>query len=63
MDVFLDELTGQMHESAEQCAEAEEAEDGEEFALVKVTVIARYVYRMVDGKPVQIQVAFPEALV
>ena len=63
MDIYLDECTGQMHESPEQCAIDEDLQEGEEVFLVKVTVVARYTYRIIGGKPVATSVAFPESLV
>lgn len=39
-----------------------ESDEGSEFTLVRLTVGAKTTYRIVDGKPVAISLAFPEAL-
>lgn len=63
MDVFLCDEDGNMHETVEQAAESACVEEGEEFSVVKITVISRHTYRIVDGKPVQVAIAFPDCLV
>ena len=35
---------------------------GDEFEMVRITVGAKTKYRMVDGKPVPIEVSFPEKI-
>lgn len=40
-----------------------ECEDGDEFTLVRLQVFAQTTYRIVDGKPVPVQVAFPKEIV
>jgi hypothetical protein len=39
-----------------------ESEEGSEFSLVRLTVGAKTTYRIVDGKPVVVSIAFPDAL-
>lgn len=44
-----------------QGAECGESEEGSEFTLVRLEVCAATTYRIVDGKPVPVRVAFPNA--
>ena len=39
-----------------------ESEEGSEFTLVRLTVGAKTTYRVVNGKPEVVSIAFPEAL-
>ena len=56
---IVDELY-EATDSPEMYAEENGFGEGEEFALLRVTVISRSIYRMVNGKPVQVAIAFPE---
>jgi hypothetical protein len=47
-------------DSPEMYANENACEEGEEFALLRVTVISRSIYRVVNGKPIQVAIAFPE---
>jgi hypothetical protein len=62
MEIFVPDYDWNSHwstveESAGECAYAE----GEEFKMVRLTVGACTTYRIVDGKPVPVSVAFPDA--
>ena len=46
-------------DSPEQFAEENGFEEGDEFALLRVQVISRSTYKIVNGNPVQVAIAFP----
>lgn len=67
MDIFVEHADWNSHyESLEQffSDQAEEYDDieGMEFQLLRVTVSVATRYRIKDGKPVAISVAFPTGL-
>ena len=49
-------------EHIESGLEYGESKEGSEFSLVRLTVGAKTTYRIVDGKPVVVSIAFPDAL-
>lgn len=49
----------QATDSPEQYIAENGLEDGDTFALIRVEVISRVEYEVVDGKPVAVAIAFP----
>lgn len=49
-------------ECVEQGKEVGDFKEGEEFSLVRLQVFAKTTYKIVDGKPVPVSLAFPDQL-
>lgn len=60
MIAYIDDENYSATESPESFAKECMLLDGQEFALIHVQVISRSEYRMVNGKPVQMSIAFPD---
>ena len=52
------------YNSPEECVEIgrefDEFKEGETFSLVRLQIFAKTTYKIMDGKPVPIEVAFPD---
>ena len=67
MDIFVPDHEWNSHYASVEEAVAEGQKDGEyqegdEFKMVRLTVGAMTTYRVVDGKPVSVAIAFPDKL-
>jgi len=67
MDIFVPDYEwnahyGSVEESVLEGMKCGDFAEGDEFRMVRLTVGACTTYRIVDGKPVPISVAFPEGL-
>jgi hypothetical protein len=62
-EIFVPDYEWNAHyESPEEVIATGELAEGEEFDLVRLTVGAKTTYRVVNGKPVPVSVAFPEGI-
>ena len=67
MEIFVPEYDWNSHwssveESVSAGFECGDHEEGDEFTMVRLTVGAATTYKIVDGKPTPIRVAFPDPL-
>ena len=63
MDIFVPDYEWNAHyDSVEENMTGCDYEEGDEFKMIRLTVGACTTYRVVNGKPVPVAVAFPEAL-
>jgi hypothetical protein len=60
-DVFVSDLDwNDQFDTPDEFAELEGLSEGAEFALVRLSVSGKTTYRIVDGKPVPVAIAFAE---
>lgn len=67
MEIFVPDYEWNAHystveESVKAGFECGDFDEGDEFKMVRLTVGACTTYRIVDGKPVPVAVAFPDKL-
>lgn len=67
MEIFVPDYEWNSHwksvdEAVEDGKKYGDFPEGDEFTMVRITVGAATTYRIVDGKPMPINVAFPDSL-
>jgi hypothetical protein len=67
VEVFVPEYDWNSHfasleDHTKACQEHGESEEGSEFTLVRLAVGAATTYRIVNGKPEVVAIAFPDAM-